>query len=168
MINEHIILIFLGILGVVIQSLWKMKILQELSRRANVHFNWYTTYVKSDAIAIIISFLTVLVYYLIHTEAGKYYPKADDYKRIFFFCSGLVGSSVVQFAADYLTNSAKTKLQKFIDVKTNIADVATGARPTDSLKEVIRKGEESTGKDVTSAPPAPKDVPVPDKDIKPV
>lgn len=164
--SEPFILILLGIIGVVLHSLGKMKSLQEMSRSANVKFHWYNTYVKKDAIAIIMSFLAVVVWYLCFGEVGAKYPIVVDFKRLSFMFAGIIGSYVIQFTADLITNSARKQIQKYIDVKTNIADITAKVHKNDTLLQVIEKGTEATGVDVTKAPPAPKDVPVADSDDK--
>jgi len=156
--NESYILILLGIAGVLFHCLAKMKTLQDASRSANLKFNWIDTYVKKDSIAIIMSFISVGIWYLCYGEVSMKYPILVGLKRVSFVMAGIVGSFFIQFLADRFTNSAKKQIQKFVDVKSNIADIVIGTNKTDTVKDVIDKGNKLTGEDVTQAPPAPKDV----------
>src|SRR5687767_9872702 len=139
--NESFVLIMLGISGVVFHCLLKMKSLNSYATSANLKFNWWEGYVKKDAFAIILSFLSVFIWYFTFGEIGKRYPGMLDFKRITFVLMGITGSYLIQVASDTFTNSAKKAIQKFVDVKTNISDIVTG--PTKTVEEVIKKGDKA-------------------------
>lgn len=164
--NESIILLLLGSAGVLFHCLIKMKSLKDSAISANLNFHWWKTYVKKDGIAITTSFLSVLIWYGIFGEVGNKYPYVLDFKRTIFVFAGIAGSVIIQFAADAFTNSAKKQIQKVVDIKTNISDMAANITPTDTIEKVIEKGNELTGKDVTNAPPAPKEVEVTKQEAK--
>ena len=165
--NESTVLILLGLTGAIFGCLIKMKNLQDAANSANVNFNW-KTYWKKDYIAIIASIISVLIWYGVFGEWEKKYPGITDVKRTLFVVAGYSGATVIQYAFDRFTNSAKKYITGYVDVKTNIADITTGIGKEASLDRVIEKGAEATGVDVTKAPPAPKEVIVPsDSDIKP-
>lgn len=155
--NESFILITLGLVGVLFHCLGKMKTLYDSATSANLKFNWWEMYVKKDLIAIIMSFLSVLIWYLCFGEVGKKYPIVSDLKRVSFLMAGMVGSYIIQLVADWVYKySARRIIQKFVDVKTNVSDIVTG--PTKTVQEIIEKGTEATGVDVSQSPPAPKTV----------
>jgi hypothetical protein len=153
----------LGMGGVLFHCLLKMKRLKEEAISANVKFNWYDTYVKKSYIAIILSFLSVFLWFMLFGEWEKKYPSISGIRRTLFVVSGFSGSYIIQFVLDGLTNSAKKYIQKFVDVKSNVSDITTG--PVATLNDLINKGSAATGEDVTKAPPAPKNVDVPDKPL---
>lgn len=155
--NESFILILMGFMGVAIHTLGKMKNLQDLSRSANKEFHWYRDYIKNDSIAIIMSVLAVIIWYFTWGEVSSKYGVVGDYKRISFVMAGMVGSFIIQWGADAFAQSARNKIKKYIDVKTNISDIVTNASRKDTLNEIIKKGENVTGTDVTRAPDATRE-----------
>lgn len=155
--NETTKLLMIGILGVVFHCLVKMKSLRDTAIGGNIKFDWKKDYLLHDSIAILLSLLSVIIWYYTYGEVSAKYPFIVDFKRVSFLAFGIVGSWFIQFVTDLFTQSAKKKLQKFIDVKTNVADLVTGIKPDSSIEEVIDKGTMVTGKDVTKKPePIPK------------
>lgn len=149
---EETILILLGIAGVLFHCMAKIKSLRDASVSANVKFNWIEDYVKKDMATIIMSFLTVLIWFFCFGEVSAKYAFVIDFKRVSFVLAGIVGSYLVQLIADLLLNTAKKRIQKFVDIKTNISDLTTGTGVGATIQEVIDKGSKATGEDVTKTP----------------
>jgi hypothetical protein len=150
--NESAILILLGVAGVLFHCMAKIKSLRDASVSANVKFNWIKDYVEKDTAAIIMSFLTVLIWFFTFGEVSAKYAIVVDFKRVSFVLAGIVGSYLVQLISDLLLNSAKKRIQKFVDIKTNISDITTGTGSGATIQEVINKGSKATGEDVTKTP----------------
>lgn len=116
--QENIILILCGILGVVFQSMLKIRSLLKDAQVANVNFSWKKDYVWKDAPSIILSFLSVLIWYYIFGEVSKKYPAITDLRRVSFVLMGGVGSYLIQMAF----GTAKDRIRKIVDRKTDVAD----------------------------------------------
>lgn len=165
--NESTILILLGLGGVLFRCLLKMQSLMDDANSLNVKFGG-KMYLKKDYLSISACVLSVALWYGIFGEVGNKYPYVLDFKRTLFVFAGYGGSSVIQAAFDKFGSSAKKYIRGFGDVKSNVSDMLTGIGKDASLDEVIEKGNEVTGSDVTVAPPAPKEVIVPpDSNVKP-
>ena len=155
--SENMILILLGIAGVIFHCLEKMKNLRDSALSANLTFHWYQTYVKKDMIAIALSFISVFIWYGTFGEVGKKYSVVLDFTRISFVLAGITGSYIIQLIADIAKGSAKKTIMKYVDVKTNISDIVTQTGKSATIDEVITKGSDATGEDVTKTPePLPK------------
>lgn len=163
--NESFILILLGVAGVAFGCLIKMRRLQGDADSANVKFGW-GMYWRKDYLAILASFLSVAIWYGVFGEWAKKYPYIIDIKRTLFVFCGYGGAELIQFGFDSFGGSAKKYIRKYVDIKTNISDMMTNVQPASTLEKVIEKGNEVTGEDVTKAPPAPKDVTVPEPEKK--
>lgn len=145
LMNEPIVLVICGIAGVLFQCLFKLDSLAKLSRAGNVPFNWKKDYLQKDSVAIMLAFLSVVIWYLIFGEVSAKYSWIAGLKRVSFVLMGAIGSFVIQFAL----GKAKDAIIKVIDVKTNVADKVTGGSST--VHETIQKAQDA-GIDVTSTP----------------
>lgn len=115
---QDFISILCGILGVVAQCLILLRGLLRDAQIANMDFNWKKDYVKRDAPSILSSFVSVAIWYFIFSEVAHKYPQIEGFKRISFVLMGGVGSWVIQAAF----GTAKDRIRKIIDKKTDIAD----------------------------------------------
>jgi len=125
-----------GIAGVILHCLFKLNSLQSDARAANVDFNWKKDYLQRDAVPILISFMSVVIWHLVFGEVAASYPKLEAFARVSFVGMGLLGSYIIQ----QLMGRAKSYIKKFIDVKTNISDAVTGK--TKTVEETIVKGSD--------------------------
>lgn len=116
--QENLILISCGLLGVVFQSMLKVRGLLKDAQVANITWSWKKDYLIKDAPSIILALLSVLIWYYTYGEVGRKYPGLIDFKRISFVVMGGVGS----FAIQYVFGTAKDRIRKIVDKKTDIAD----------------------------------------------
>lgn len=121
--QENIIVIVCGVMGVVFQSMLKIRSLLKDAQVANINWDWKKDYVKKDAPSIILAILSVGIWYYIFGEVAKKYPGIADLKRVSFVLMGGVGSYLIQMAF----GTAKDKIRKVVDKKTDIADGKTGS-----------------------------------------
>lgn len=116
--QENIIVIVCGIMGVVFQSMLKIRGLLKDAQVANVNWDWKKDYLKKDAPSIILAFLSVGIWYYIFGEISNRYPAIVDLKRVSFVLMGGVGSYLIQMAF----GTAKDRIRKIVDRKTDVAD----------------------------------------------
>lgn len=129
MTTENFILILCGICGVVFHSLLKLNNLKKDATVGNISFNWKKDYVKKDSVAILMSFLSVGIWYLVFGEVANKYPALDGFRRVSFVAMGAIGSYVIQL----LMGKAQSQIRKIVDQKTDIADDKPSKVPPDSL-----------------------------------
>lgn len=146
--NNSLILILAGVAGVLFHCLLKLNSLLKKARTANVKFNAWNDYWKKDAVSIFLSFLSVGIWYMIFGEVSRKYPAIQDFVITSYVVMGALGSYILQ----KVLSRAEGKINEFIDVKTNISDKITGVSANATLKEVVEKGTEMTGEDVTKKP----------------
>lgn len=113
--NETLILLLIGFLGVVIHSLMKAQSLQTDAEKANVEFDFKDTYLKKDYLGIIISFLQVLLWLLIVPEVSQKYVWLQNWIRVSFAAVSFLGSYLIQMAL----SKAKKYIRTEVDIKTN-------------------------------------------------
>jgi len=116
--QEDFILILCGIAGVLFQCLLKLNGLLNDARTANINFSWKKDYVKRDFVSIMISFLSVAIWYLIFREVSAKSEAVANLKRVSFVTMGGIGSFVIQ----YFMGGAKNWVRQIIDHKTDLAD----------------------------------------------
>jgi hypothetical protein len=116
--NEHFILILCGVAGVLFHSCAKLQGLLKDARVANVDFSWKKDYVIKDALSIILSFLSVGIWFLIFGEVTAKYPGLVGFTRTSFVVMGAIGSYAIQLGL----GRAKTTIRNVVDKKTDIAD----------------------------------------------
>lgn len=116
--DTNLILILAGIGGVLAHCLFKMDGMAKDYQTANIPFNWRKDYWYKDRFGILLSFLSVGLWFLIYQETSDNYEKLQAWKITSFVGMGLFGSYVIQL----LMSRGKKKLREIVDVKTNIAD----------------------------------------------
>ncbi len=119
--NEQIILILCGIAGVLFHSAAKLQGLLKDARVANVNFDWKKDYVIKDAPSIVMSFVSVFIWFLIFGEVTAKYPSLVGFTRTSFVIMGAIGSYVIQLGL----GKAKNSIRNVVDKKTDIADKKT-------------------------------------------
>ena len=113
-------LIFAGIGGVLFHCLVKLRSLQMDYANANLEFNWKKDYIKKDFVSILLSFLSVGIWYLIFGEWVSHYPLLQGFIVTSFVVMGAIGSYIIQL----ILSQAKKKVRGVVNEKTNIADAA--------------------------------------------
>lgn len=116
--NEQFVLILCGTAGVLFHSVLKMKSLLEDARVGNVNFSWKKDYVIKDAPSIILSFLSVGIWFLIFGEVAAKYKQLEGFTRVSFVVMGSIGSYLIQLGL----GRAKRTIRNVVDKKTDIAD----------------------------------------------
>lgn len=116
--KENIIVIICGVMGVLFQSMLKLRGLLKDAQAANVNFDWKKDYVRKDAPSIIMAFLSVLIWFYIFGEVSAKYSAIIGLKRVSFVLMGGVGSYLIQMAF----GTAKDRIRKIVDRKTDVAD----------------------------------------------
>lgn len=124
--QENIIVIVCGVLGVFFQSMLKLRSLLKDAQVANLNFNAWNDYWKKDAVSIILAFLSVLIWFYIFGEVSAKYNSIIGLKRVSFVLMGGVGSYLIQMAF----GTAKDRIRKIVDRKTDMAD---GKKSVDEL-----------------------------------
>jgi hypothetical protein len=100
-----------------LQTVLKMKSLQEKARAANVEFK-IRQYFSNDWISIVASLLTIIMFLLFLDNILKWKPVIVDYIKVGFAFVGYTGSDI----ASRLFGVVNKKINNVIDEKTNIAD----------------------------------------------
>jgi len=118
MILNHITLILAGIAGVLFHCLVKLNSLRNDAIVGNIPFDWKKDYLRKDIVAIMISFCSVGIWFLIYREAAAKYTALDGWKVTSFVCAGGLGSYILQLAF----GQAKKRIRKIVNEKTDIAD----------------------------------------------
>lgn len=115
---DQFYLLLSGFLGVLFHCFLKLNSLLKLAQKANLPFNWYRDYVYRDFPTIILSVLSVLIWYFCFKEIAAKYTQVADFARVSFVAMGAIGSYLIQ----RFLSQAQKKIDKAIDVKTDIAD----------------------------------------------
>lgn len=116
--KEDFVVIVCGICGVLFQCMMHLHGLLKDAQVANLNFSWKKDYVVKDSPSIIMAFLSVMIWYFIFGEVVKRYPNIEGFKRTSFVLMGGVGSWLVQYAF----GTAKDRIRKIVDRKTDVAD----------------------------------------------
>src|SRR5687767_3932487 len=118
MTMDQFYLILCGLCGVLFHCLLKLNSLLTDARKANMDFNWYKDYLYLDFISILISVLSVGIWYLVFHEMANKYHGIQDFARVSFVTMGAIGSYAIQLAM----SKAKARIRDVINTKTDIAD----------------------------------------------
>lgn len=111
--KAEFILIICGALGVLFHSLVKLNRLYELAKRAKVVFEWRRDYLKNDFVSILLSFLSVAIWFLLFGEVATKWQWLTTFPRFSFFCMGAFGSYCIQ----YTLGKAQKLIEKMVDEK---------------------------------------------------
>lgn len=144
--TQEFFLALCGLAGVIFHCLLKLNDLLKDARTANLDFNWWKDYVQKDAVPIMLSVLSVVIWMLVYKEVQNNYKAVSDWTRLSFVGMGLMGSYVIQ----KVMSGAKKKIRTFVDAKTNVSDAVTG--PASSPLDIVEKGSSATGADIQLTP----------------
>jgi hypothetical protein len=100
-----------------LQTVLKIKSLQDKARVANVKFN-AATYFKNDWLSVTASLLTIVLFLFFVDSILKWKPAVVDYIKLFFAFVGYTGSDIASKLFGVISN----KINTAIDVKTTISD----------------------------------------------
>jgi hypothetical protein len=116
-----------GLLGMVLQALLKIKSIQDKARKANVEFST-KEYILDDWVSHTASLVTLCMCLFFVDEFTNFYTKASDYLKIGFAFVGYTGSDIMS----RIFSVVNKRINNAIDYKTTIADEATGTtdKPT--------------------------------------
>jgi hypothetical protein len=106
-----------ALVGMALQTVLKMKSLQDKARAANLVFK-PGQYFSEDWLSITASVLTIILFLLFLDNILKWKPAVVDYVKIGFAFVGYTGSDI----ASRLFGVVNKKINNVIDEKTNIAD----------------------------------------------
>jgi hypothetical protein len=106
-----------ALVGMALQTVLKMKSLQDKARAANVEFK-IREYFQNDWLSITASILTIVLFLLFLDNILNWKPVIVDYVKIGFAFVGYTGSDI----ASRLFGVVNKKINNVIDAKTNIAD----------------------------------------------
>lgn len=106
-----------GLLGMCLHLVVKIRGIKARAKVANENFD-IASYLKDDCMAIASSFVTVLIFLLILDEVLGIKPAVRPYLKFGFIFVGFTGSSILIS----VLGTAQDKLNKVIDIKTDIAD----------------------------------------------
>ncbi len=129
--NNVLVFIGMGVAGVLAHCLCKLIALNKEAQNAGVAFDWKKGYVYPDRFSIILSFLSVALWYFIYNEAEGVYSKLSAWKATSFAVIGFFGSYAIQYGR----SKGEKKIREVIDVKTNVSDAVTGG--TSNVKDTI-------------------------------
>jgi archaellum biogenesis protein FlaJ (TadC family) len=116
-ITLYITCFIVAMIGMLLQTVLKIKSLQDKARAANVTFN-PSTYFKNDWLSIVASILTIVMFLFFIDYILKWRPGAVDYLKILFAFVGYTGSDI----ASKLFGVISKKINTAIDEKTTISD----------------------------------------------
>lgn len=111
-------LIIAGLAGVLFHCLLKLNSLIQDARVANVDFRPVKDYWKRDVVSIMLSFLSVGIWYLVFGEVGNKYKGLQEFKITSFVVMGMIGSYVIQL----VMSKAQKRIRTIVDEKTNELD----------------------------------------------
>lgn len=112
--KAEFILIVCGLLGVIFHSLVKMNRLYDLAKRAQIDFSLYRDYLKGDFVSILLSFTSVIIWFLIFGEVATNWQWLTTFPRFSFFCMGSFGSYCIQYGL----GKTQKMLERIIDQRT--------------------------------------------------
>ena len=113
-----ITLLAAGAAGVLFHCLLKLNSLLQDARVANVDFRPLKDYWKKDIVSIMLSFLSVGIWYMVFGEVGNKYKGLQEFKITSFVAMGMIGSYVIQL----IMSKAKKRIRNIVDEKTNELD----------------------------------------------
>jgi hypothetical protein len=109
--------ILAGLLGVVFITVAHMVAVQKTAKKANDAMA-IVEYLKSDALSIVLSIISVAVWQLLFGEITAKYPQLEGFTRTSFFAMGAVGS----YAIIKALGKAKSSIDGIVDTKTDQLD----------------------------------------------
>lgn len=124
----YLICFIVALVGMALQTVLKMKSLQDKSRVANIEFK-PSQYFQQDWLSILASVLTIIMFLLFLDNILKWRPDIVNYIKIGFAFVGYTGSDI----ASKLFGVLDKKINNVIDTKTNISDGITEV-PTTKIK----------------------------------
>lgn len=110
-----------AVLGMGLQTVLKIKSLQDKAKVANVKFT-AGTYFKNDWLSIVASLITIVMFLFFIDYILKWRPGAVDYIKILFAFVGYTGSDI----ASKIFGVINKKINNAIDEKTTISDGTAG------------------------------------------
>lgn len=116
-----------GVIGMTIHAIIKMKHIQDKARRNNIEFKPYEYFVK-DWASHVATLLTIIMFMFFIEEFANFNQIVLDYAKIGFAFVGYTGSDI----ASRLFSVVDKRINSAIDYKTTIADEANGTldKPT--------------------------------------
>ncbi len=115
--NETFVHIGVGLICVVAHSLMKFNALNNKAVSANATFS-FKDYLALDKVPIMLSFLSIILLWLVFDEISGKYEIVGKYPSLAFGGMGFTGSYIIQ----YIGSVAEKKITGIIDTKTNKAD----------------------------------------------
>lgn len=106
-----------GILGIIFQTLIKMKSTSELFKVSNEPFI-VSNFFRDEYISILSSIVFILIMAFTFSEWINYKHELENYTRLIFTMGGAIGS----WAFGYFLGKSKKYIKNVIDSKTDIAD----------------------------------------------
>jgi hypothetical protein len=116
-IQLYIICFVVGLLGMALQTVLKLRSLQGKAKSANVEFK-AGQYFKEDKLSIAASVITLLIALFVIDEIVGENEKIMEYLKIGFAFIGYTGSDI----ASRVFGVISQKINKTIDYKTDVAD----------------------------------------------
>jgi hypothetical protein len=117
----YLVCFTVAIIGMLIQTVLKIKSIQDKANSGNIQFS-PLTYFKKDWLSITGSLLTIILFLFFVDNILKWKPAVIDYIKIFFAFVGYTGSDI----ASRLFGVINKRINAAIDVKTNVSDAMTG------------------------------------------
>ncbi len=126
-LTDYIQCFAVGLLGMILQALLKIKSIQDKAKKANVQFS-AKEYLMEDWVSHMASFVTLSMCLFFVDEFTNFYAKASDYMKIGFAFVGYTGSDIMS----RIFSVVNKRINRAIDFKTTIADEASGTsdKPT--------------------------------------
>lgn len=117
---SYIVCFSVGVIGMALQTVLKIKSLQDKARVANMPFK-ASSYFKEDWLSVVASLLTIILFLFFIDNITKWKPETVKFLKIGFAFIGYTGSDV----ASRLFSVVSKKINSVIDIKTDIADGIT-------------------------------------------
>ncbi len=114
---DYLTYFFCGLLGISIMVLVKLRALKERSKIANTEFS-VISYFKDDLITLLLALVSLLVLLIGGKYIAKYKPDWSDWLWLLFVLWGYAGTSILLA----FFSKAEAKINRVIDIKTDIAD----------------------------------------------
>ena len=131
-LNFHPALFFMGLLGWLLQSLFKIKAMKTKAVKANVEFVWHE-YFTNDAVGHLITLLSIIIADFAFDEVLRIAPSVADYVLFFFVTIGFTNGAVISYILEFISSkTTNAKLNSAIDYKTTKSDEIDGTlgKPT--------------------------------------
>lgn len=119
-ITFYITCFAVGLIGMLLQTVLKIKSLQEKARVSNMAFNPWS-YFKTDWLSVVASLLTIILFLFFIDTITKWKPETLKFMKLGFAFVGYTGSDI----ASRIFGVVNKRINQVIDEKTNIADGVT-------------------------------------------